>query len=175
MENEREDRQGKKVHRLVDSICISNAEDIKEMSFLKTYAYNMLWQQDICKSFRKRLYAETIMALIVSMTGVAILIVDLVLEGMGVFSQNKMAVFCIAIVAILFEVLSGLLLWISKETIKQLKQCRDDLQRNEQFIFMLGVVDLVSSKKIQGASDNQDLYMRVVESELRTREQSARK
>lgn len=174
MGSEREDCQEKKVQKLVDSISIFNAEGIKEMSFLKTYAHNMLWQQEICKSFQKRLCIETILTFIFSMAGITILIVDLVLDRTGVFSQNKMTLFCIAIVAILFEVLSGLLLWLSKETIRQLKQYRDDLHKNEQLIFMLGVVDLVSSKKTQETSDNQDLYMRVVESELRKREQSAR-
>lgn len=173
MGSKKEDCQEKKVQKLVDALSTSNAEGIQEINFLKAYAHNMLQQQNICKSFQIRSYIEVIIALIFSMVCVIILIIELIWEETGVFSQNTMVIFCIAIVAILFEVLSGLLLWQSKETIKQLKRYRDDLYKNEQLIFMFGIVDLVSNKKNQEKGDIRDIYMRVVESELRKREQSA--
>lgn len=174
MGSKKEDCQEKKVQKLVDALSTSNADGIQEINFLKAYAHNILQQQNICKSFRIRSCIEVIIALILSVAGVIILIMELILEGMGVFSQNTMAIFCIVIVAILFEILSGLFLWLSKETIKQLKQYRDDLYKNQQLIFMFGIVDFVSNKKDQEKGDIRDLYMRVVESELRKREQSAR-
>lgn len=164
----------KKFQQLVDAISISNAENVREINFLKAYAHNTLQQQKICTTFRIRLYIEIVMAIILSGAGAVIVIMELNVERTRIFPRDTTTILCMVLIAILFEALSGLLLWLSRDTIQQLKQYRDDLYKNEQLLFILGVVDLASTKKNQEKDDIRDLYMRVVESELRKREQSAR-
>lgn len=175
-------KKTKAIDRVWEDInTADNVSNADEIYFMKLLARNIAQNEDLCHRIQKKYGIGMAISMIFGILGAVVMVITIIMSGSETvislpFLTTKpttldtglIALFVFA--AILLEVLAGIGMCLYWHSLQQLRQYRDALYDNEQFLLMVGM-----AAKAKGLSKNADkeLYARIVESELKRREQLA--
>lgn len=157
-------KKEKMVEQIWKNISAGNDEaNADEIYFMKLLARDIAQHEDLYDWLKKNHEMVTVISVIFGILGAVIMYL-----AKEYFSLDIRLVFLYVFVAILFEILAVIgvgLCWLS---LKQLWQYHDTLYDNEQFLLL---IEIATKTKEYGKNTDKELYARIIESELKRREQ----
>lgn len=143
----------------------SNDEDDAEICCFEFLARNIHLQEELCEWIKQQNTAGMKSALVFGILGAINIFVAIIMIGIG---KGTMSIVICVFAAVLFELLSGLTLWLYRIPLSNLELYFVALQENAHFWTMIGLI--TKTKNVEKNIDK-ELYASMIESEMRKREQ----
>lgn len=165
------------------SIAVANNGsnlDVDEIYFMKLLARNIAQHEDFYNQIKKNCRSGMIVAISFGVSGMLCMIITMLIVGgtteislpFLVIKPTTLDGGCLcffACIIVVFEILAGLGVWLHLSSVRQLGCYHDTVNKNQHILLLVG---LAAKTKESDKNTDKELYARIIESELRRREQS---